>query len=57
VAAQVKVAANDAFIHALSSGMWLSAGVAATGAVLAFWLVAPKERSTAMEPAPEPVGI
>jgi MFS family permease len=57
VAGQVKVAANDAFIHALSSGMWLSAGVAATGAVLAFWLVAPKARATAVEPAPEPLGV
>jgi MFS family permease len=57
VAAQVKVAANDAFIHALSSGMWLSAGVAATGAVLAFWLVAPKVRTTAVEPAAEPLGV
>ena len=42
VASQVKVAANDAFIHALSSGMWLSAGVAALGVLLAFWLIAPK---------------
>ncbi|MBN1529680.1 MAG: MFS transporter [Thermoleophilaceae bacterium] len=57
VAGQVKVAANDAFVHALSSGMWLSAAVAATGAVLAFWLVAPKVRAKAVEPAPEPVGI
>ncbi|HEX3276960.1 MAG TPA: MFS transporter, partial [Thermoleophilaceae bacterium] len=36
-------AARDAFIHALSSGMWLSAGVAALGVVLAFWLIAPKK--------------
>jgi EmrB/QacA subfamily drug resistance transporter len=35
-------AARDAFIHALSSGMWLSASVAALGVVLAFWLIAPK---------------
>jgi EmrB/QacA subfamily drug resistance transporter len=33
VAAQ---AAHDAFIHALASGMWLSAGVAALGAVISF---------------------
>jgi EmrB/QacA subfamily drug resistance transporter len=32
-------AAHNAFIHALANGMWLSAGVAATGAVLAFWLI------------------
>jgi hypothetical protein len=31
--------------------------VAATGAVLAFWLVAPKARATAVEPAPEPLGV
>jgi EmrB/QacA subfamily drug resistance transporter len=39
---QVASAAHDAFIHALSNGMWLSAGVAALGAVLAFVLIAPK---------------
>jgi hypothetical protein len=32
-------AAHDAFIHALASGMWLSAGVAATGAVISFFLI------------------
>jgi EmrB/QacA subfamily drug resistance transporter len=32
-------AAQNAFIHALANGMWLSAGVAATGALLAFWLI------------------
>jgi EmrB/QacA subfamily drug resistance transporter len=44
----VASAAHDAFIHALSSGMWLSAGVSAVGAVLAFFLIAPKrsERPT-----------
>jgi EmrB/QacA subfamily drug resistance transporter len=40
-------AAQHAFIHALSNGMWLSAGVAAVGALLALWLIAPK-------PAPRP---
>jgi EmrB/QacA subfamily drug resistance transporter len=35
-------AAQHAFIHALSNGMYLSAGVAALGAVLAFVLIAPK---------------
>ena len=38
LAAQVGTAAQDAFIHALSSGMWLSAGVAVAGAIVAFWL-------------------
>jgi MFS family permease len=42
-------AAHNAFIHALSGGMWLSAGVAAIGVVLAFWLIAPK-----LGPRPEP---
>jgi EmrB/QacA subfamily drug resistance transporter len=32
-------AAHDAFIHALASGMWLSAGVAATGALVSLWLI------------------
>jgi EmrB/QacA subfamily drug resistance transporter len=40
-------AAHDAFIHALANGMWLSAGVAATGVVLAFLLIGGK-------PAPRP---
>jgi MFS family permease len=35
-------AAHNAFIHALASGMWLSAGVAALGAVLAFWTIGGK---------------
>jgi EmrB/QacA subfamily drug resistance transporter len=39
VAAQ---AAHDAFIHALASGMWLSASVAAAGALVAFFTVGPK---------------
>ena len=39
---QVVDATHNAFIHALSNGMWLSAGVAALGVVLAFWLIAPK---------------
>jgi MFS family permease len=59
--AKVATASKDAFIHALASGMWLSAAVAATGAVLAFWLVAPK-RAERPEPArtteaPEPLGV
>jgi EmrB/QacA subfamily drug resistance transporter len=40
---QVTTAAHDAFIHAFSNGMWLSAGVAALGVLLAFWLIAPKK--------------
>jgi EmrB/QacA subfamily drug resistance transporter len=39
---EVAHAARDAFIHALSSGMWLSAGVALLGAGLALALIAPK---------------
>ena len=46
---QVQHAAHDAFIHAFSSGMWLSAGVAAFGVLLALWLIAPK---TAERPDP-----
>jgi hypothetical protein len=40
--AQLADAAHNAFIHALANGMYLSAGVAALGAVLAFVLIAPK---------------
>jgi EmrB/QacA subfamily drug resistance transporter len=52
---QAVTAANDAFVHALANGMWLSAGVAALGVVLAFWLIAPKivERPDAAR-RPEP---
>jgi EmrB/QacA subfamily drug resistance transporter len=46
---QAANAAHEAFVHALSNGMWLSASVAALGAVLAFWLIAPK---TATRPHP-----
>jgi MFS family permease len=46
---QAADAAQHAFIHALSSGMWLSAGVAALGAVLSLWLIAPK-RDAATRP-------
>jgi EmrB/QacA subfamily drug resistance transporter len=35
-------AAQNAFVHALANGMWLSASVAALGAVLAFWLIGGK---------------
>jgi EmrB/QacA subfamily drug resistance transporter len=52
-AMQAAHAANDAFIHALSNGMWLSAGVAATGAIIAFFLIGPKPVEQA-DPAREP---
>lgn len=39
---QVAEAAQNAFIHALSMGMWLSAGVAAAGVLVALFLIAPK---------------
>jgi MFS family permease len=42
---QIATAAHDAFIHAFASGMWLSAGVAAVGAIVAFWLISPKQAS------------
>jgi hypothetical protein len=35
-------AAHNAFIHALASGMWLSAGVAALGVVFAVTLIGAK---------------
>jgi predicted MFS family arabinose efflux permease len=57
----VSGAMKDAFVHALSGSLKLSAGVAAAGAVLAFALISSKlpERApaTALEPTtvPEPV--
>jgi EmrB/QacA subfamily drug resistance transporter len=47
---QVADVAQNAFIHGLASGMWLSAGVAALGTLLAFWLIAPKA-ATRPDPA------
>jgi EmrB/QacA subfamily drug resistance transporter len=47
-------AAKEAFIHALSSGMWLSAGVALTGAVVAALFIG--RTSVAAQPAPEAAG-
>jgi EmrB/QacA subfamily drug resistance transporter len=44
---RVVSASHDAFIHAFANGMWLSASVAALGALLALWLIAPK---TATQP-------
>jgi ABC-type Fe3+-siderophore transport system permease subunit len=42
-------ASHDAFVHAFANGMWLSASVAGLGALVAFWLIAPK---TAKQPDP-----
>jgi predicted MFS family arabinose efflux permease len=50
---QVVTASHDAFIHAFANGMWLSAGVAALGAVLALWLIQPKT-SARPDPARRP---
>ena len=47
-AEQVSNAVKDAFIHALSSGMWLATGVALTGALVAWLLV-----SDTLETGPE----
>jgi hypothetical protein len=52
-AAQVSRASKEAFIHALSSGMWLSASVAALGALVAFTLISDK-RAEAPSPARRP---
>lgn len=52
-AAKAAEAANNAFIHALSNGMWMSAGVSLLGAVLAFVLIAPK-RAEQADPVLEP---
>jgi MFS family permease len=49
---QAAEAAQHAFIHALSNGMWLSAGVAALGAVLSLWLIAPKRAAQPEAAAP-----
>jgi EmrB/QacA subfamily drug resistance transporter len=61
LAAQVGRAGRDAFIHALSTGMWLSAGVSAFGVVAALTLIGSK-RAERPEPArspeaAEPVGV
>ncbi len=41
----VQQAAENAFIHALSTGMWLSAGVAAAGVLAAVFLISPVTRA------------
>jgi hypothetical protein len=53
VAARVGRAPRDAFIHALSSGMWLSTGLALAGAVMALALVERKHGETP-DPARRP---
>jgi EmrB/QacA subfamily drug resistance transporter len=50
---QATAAAKDAFIHALSNGMWLSAGVSVLGVAIALTLIAPmkaKRPDAAREP-------
>jgi EmrB/QacA subfamily drug resistance transporter len=53
LAAQVGRAGRDAFVHALSGGMWLCTGVALVGALAAFVLVGRKPSSAEAEPAGE----
>ena len=51
-------AAHDAFIHALASGMWLSAGVAALGAVISFVAIGSKADAPLQRPdVPEAAGV
>jgi MFS family permease len=50
-------ASHNAFIHALSSGMWLSASVAAAGVVIALTLIGNKEAQPHNAPAPAEVGV
>jgi EmrB/QacA subfamily drug resistance transporter len=50
---QAADAAHHAFIHALSSGMWLAAGIAALGALIAFATIGPKAERRP-EPATRP---
>jgi MFS family permease len=50
-------AAHNAFIHALSSGMWLSASVAAAGVVIALTLIGNKEAQPHNAAAPTGVAV
>ncbi len=50
---QVRAAVQDAFIHALSSGMWLATGVALAGAAVAALLISDR-RAQPPEPARRP---
>jgi hypothetical protein len=43
LSAQATEAAHSAFIHALSTGMWLAAGMAAAGVAIAYFTIAPKD--------------
>jgi EmrB/QacA subfamily drug resistance transporter len=62
-ARQVSAGMKDAFVHALSGGLTLSCGIAASGAVLALLLLEPKsarQRQLDLERHPEaaePVGV
>jgi hypothetical protein len=53
VAARVGTASNAAFVHALSSAMWLSTGMALLGVVAALVLIE-RKRVEHPEPAREP---
>ena len=44
---QAAEAAHNAFIHALSTGMWLAAGVAAVGVLVALFTIEPKPAAAA----------
>jgi EmrB/QacA subfamily drug resistance transporter len=50
-AEQVGRAVKDAFIHALSTGMWLSTSIALTGAAVAFFFVSDTRPDHEAEPA------
>jgi predicted MFS family arabinose efflux permease len=50
---RVAEAANNAFIHALSTGMWLAAGITALGVAIAFFTIAPKTEARP-DPAARP---
>jgi hypothetical protein len=52
---QVAHAAQEAFVHALQSGLRIGAAVAVTGAVLAAWLIAPRVRKPAADPRVVPL--
>jgi hypothetical protein len=50
---QAAEAAHNAFIHALSTGMWLAAGVAAVGVLVALFTIDSK-RAGQPQPAVQP---
>jgi MFS family permease len=55
--ANVAAAANEAFVHALQSGLRIGAAVAFVGAAVAFWLIAPAARRPAAETRAVPVEV